>query len=55
MATISRKTDSWSENAKPKDNTMLYLLIGVALLAVVLGGLLFREKTKDDGNAIDEH
>jgi hypothetical protein len=44
MATISEKTDRWSQNAKPASNTMLYLLIGAILLALVFGGLFIREK-----------
>lgn len=48
MATISTKTDRWSENAEPESNMMLYLLIGTAILALVLGGLLIREKNKNN-------
>ncbi len=44
MATISEKTDSWGQNAKPESNMMLYLLIGAILLALIFGGLFIREK-----------
>lgn len=48
MITISNKTDTWSENAKPESQTMLYWIIGIAILAIILGGLLIREKTKGE-------
>jgi len=56
MAAISDKTDTWSQYAEPESNTMTYLLIAVALVAVVLGGLLIREKTKgtEDTNEYGE-
>src|SRR5699024_1588430 len=54
IAAISRKTDTWAQDAKPESNTTLYVLIGVALLAVVLGGLLVCEKTKGDNETREE-
>ncbi|MCW9706197.1 hypothetical protein [Fodinibius salsisoli] len=44
MATISEKTDTWAQNAKPESNMMLYLLIGAVLLVLIFGGLFIREK-----------
>lgn len=44
MATISEKTDTWAQSAEPESNTMLYLLIGAVLLALVFIGLFIREK-----------
>ncbi|SHG46631.1 hypothetical protein SAMN05443144_12919 [Fodinibius roseus] len=49
LATISEKTDTWGEHAEPESNTMTYLLIITAVVAIVLGGLLIREKTKGNG------
>lgn len=50
LATISEKTDTWGEHAEPESNTMTYLLIITAVVAIVLGGLLIREKTKGNGS-----
>lgn len=50
LATISEKTETWSEHAEPESNTLTYLLILAVFVVIVLGGLLIREKTKSDGN-----
>lgn len=45
IATIDQKMNQWSANARPESNMMAYLF-GVSLLAaVVLGVMLFREKS----------
>lgn len=52
LATISEKTDTWGEHAEPESHTMTYLLVITAIVAIVLGGLLIREKTK--GNTVNK-
>lgn len=49
MMTISEKTDTWSRHAEPESNMMLYLFIGTGILALILGGLLIREKQSKNG------
>lgn len=45
MASIDQKLDQWAVNAKPESNLLVYLLGLSLLVVVVLGVLLFREKS----------
>lgn len=48
VVAISEKTDTWSQHAEPESNMMTYLLILAGIAVLVLGGLLIREKTKEN-------